>query len=86
MCTFALLALDCPANMEYLDCGSADQPTCLDTVGSYDGPCLDGCFCQDGFVADGDSCIKPEDCGCIYNSQTYKVCAQNVLPLVGLRT
>lgn len=70
-----LTALTCPPNMVFKDCGSSCPPTCDDPNGSHlcVEQCMEGCFCEEGFVADGDNCIKPHECGCSSNGIFYMV-------------
>jgi len=58
-------AAECPANEVYHDCFqhqcerscSSWKQTC--EVGSI---CRSGCFCKDGYVRKGDSCVLPSQC------------------------
>lgn len=66
--------MKCSSNkMVYKDCGSQYQPTCFNQEGFEGGPCQDGCFCKNGFVSDGDECIRPNECGCVWDGIMYKV-------------
>ena len=70
-----LTALACEANMEFKDCGSACPATCDDPGAPSEcaEPCREGCFCKEGYVADGAECIKQEDCGCTKDGVLYQV-------------
>ncbi|XP_070621015.1 IgGFc-binding protein-like isoform X3 [Erythrolamprus reginae] len=66
---------DCQTNSHYGLCGVPGQDICLNAWAKL--PCLttcsEGCFCDEGFLRSGDSCIPEEQCGCIYNGLNYKV-------------
>nr|KAG5700032.1 hypothetical protein BaRGS_028269 [Batillaria attramentaria] len=75
--------LDCTGNMTYMICGpdpnnpTRPETTCVQLRSPSDlgAPdllpgCMEGCFCLPGYVKEGDRCILPEDCGCVYN-ETY---------------
>ena len=61
--------------MEYKYCGTACPPTCADPDGTSECEerCVEGCFCKEGFVADGDTCLRPDQCGCSSNGIFYMV-------------
>lgn len=63
--------MDCPDNMEYSSCGPSCPSTCFN-LECLEAPCQEGCFCLDGYMADGDSCILPEDCGCLVDGVVYQ--------------
>lgn len=65
--TEAFCPMECPENMEYKPCGDPCLPSCMDLEGENCGdlgPCQEGCFCQSGFVFDGEICISSDSCGC----------------------
>jgi len=52
---------ECGANEEYIDDGHC-PPSCIKGQSSP-GPCfMGGCFCVEGYISSGDSCIPEEDC------------------------
>lgn len=59
---------ECGENEIQNDCGSACEPTCETIVRSQRldciSVCIDGCFCQKGYVRDkiGGKCILEEEC------------------------
>jgi len=66
--------VDCPSNKVYNACGVPEPKTCVNMVQdhhtdslAYGDVCVDGCFCPEGLVQEGDHCVKPEDCGCFYH-------------------
>jgi len=63
----------CGQNMRYTYCGSICQPTCVYPNGfpNCESDCNSGCFCEEGYVLEGDKCILPEDCGCMHESGMY---------------
>ncbi|XP_051555722.1 zonadhesin isoform X4 [Myxocyprinus asiaticus] len=58
----------CPTNSHYTDCIPACQPTCTYLHGppdcNTDGPCVQGCVCDDGFVLKQHACVPIRECGC----------------------
>ncbi|KAK7487474.1 hypothetical protein BaRGS_00021315, partial [Batillaria attramentaria] len=78
--------LDCTGNMTYMICGpdpnnpTRPETTCVQLRSPSDlgAPdllpgCMEGCFCLPGYVKEGDRCILPEDCGCVYNETYFAV-------------
>lgn len=56
---------ECPENEHYEKCGSACPATCSNY--GRPGPacaqrCVEGCFCDKGYILDGQKCVKPKDC------------------------
>lgn len=61
----------CPNDMSYKPCASSAQKTCLTLEGEQvteTGVCVEGCFCPDDLILEGDKCIRPEQCGCFYDN------------------
>lgn len=62
--------------MEYQACG-APSDTCMElltgSLPAINSTCQDGCFCKLGFVEEGEDCILPEKCGCVYEGNYLKV-------------
>ena len=58
-----LLAINCPEDMVYQQCGQACPQTC-DTEENEDcvGSCAEGCFCQSGKVLWNGKCINSSEC------------------------
>ncbi|XP_053722445.1 IgGFc-binding protein-like [Synchiropus splendidus] len=61
----------CPANSHYESCGSSCPSACpsLSFPYSCDNVCQEGCQCDDGFVLNGDECVRPTSCGCYHRGQ-----------------
>ncbi|KAM9782502.1 IgGFc-binding protein [Neosynchiropus ocellatus] len=63
----------CPPNSHYETCGTACPATCQ--APSVDRPCtlacVPGCYCDPGFVLNGDTCVPSSHCGCTYNGERY---------------
>ncbi|KAF7667524.1 hypothetical protein LDENG_00058550 [Lucifuga dentata] len=59
----------CPRNSHYSPCISACTPTCKHLHGppgcSDNGPCMEGCVCDDGFVLKLRVCVPIQQCGCV---------------------
>ncbi|KAE8284232.1 Alpha-tectorin Precursor [Larimichthys crocea] len=67
-----IIGTDCPPNSHYDLCGSPCPSTCpsLSFPFTCITVCKEGCFCDDGFVLDGNRCVRPTDCGC-YHQERY---------------
>ena len=59
----------CPAGKIYRDCGNACPRSCADILKEtvdcpveYTQP---GCFCPEGYITEGDRCIKEDECKCV---------------------
>ncbi|XP_077400930.1 zonadhesin, like isoform X2 [Vanacampus margaritifer] len=61
----------CPPNAEYIECGPACFPTCMEPSTNCSGPCINGCFCKSGFVFKGKHCVPLEKCGCLDHNNNY---------------
>ncbi|XP_065806899.1 zonadhesin, like isoform X2 [Labrus bergylta] len=61
----------CPPNSEYIDCGPACIPTCMEPSTNCTGSCISGCFCKPGFVFKGRHCVPLEQCGCLDDNNNY---------------
>ncbi|RMC09518.1 hypothetical protein DUI87_13670 [Hirundo rustica rustica] len=62
--------LTCPPNSTYSTCGLTCLPTCnIPAVSSSCAAattCVDTCVCHEGLVLDGNTCIPPSECGCVF--------------------
>ncbi|KAM4564936.1 zonadhesin, like [Fundulus diaphanus] len=61
----------CPPNAEYIDCGPACIPTCMEPSTNCSGSCISGCFCKPGFVFKGRRCVPLDKCGCLDDDNNY---------------
>ncbi|KAM4536429.1 zonadhesin, like [Odontesthes bonariensis] len=61
----------CPPNAEYIDCGPACIPTCMEPSTNCSGSCISGCFCKPGFVFKGRRCVPLDKCGCLDDHNNY---------------
>ncbi|XP_043953834.1 zonadhesin, like [Gambusia affinis] len=61
----------CPPNAEYIDCGPACIPTCMEPSTNCSGSCISGCFCKPGFVFKGRKCVPLDKCGCLDDDKNY---------------
>ncbi|KAM3590633.1 uncharacterized protein V6R79_013313 [Siganus canaliculatus] len=61
----------CPPNAEYIECGPACIPTCMEPSSNCTGSCISGCFCKPGYVFKGRHCVPLEKCGCLDDQNTY---------------
>ncbi|XP_054455493.1 alpha-tectorin-like [Anoplopoma fimbria] len=57
---------NCPQNSHHEVCGSSCPSTCpsLSFPFACDTVCQDGCQCDDGFILNGNECVRPTACGC----------------------
>ncbi|KAF7242289.1 IgGFc-binding protein [Varanus komodoensis] len=74
-------AADCPANSHY----ELHKPPCQDLCvePTFKHLCSplpsEGCACDDGYLWNGDKCVRPEQCGCEYNGRYYHgTCAYEI--------
>ncbi|KAK3577967.1 hypothetical protein CHS0354_020807 [Potamilus streckersoni] len=71
--------ITCGENMEYFKCyNMSSQRTCTEMVSAESLPvfyesCSEGCFCKEGYVLDGNRCVLPHQCGCLYGGNYYSV-------------
>ncbi|XP_077113506.1 cysteine-rich venom protein 6-like isoform X2 [Ranitomeya variabilis] len=75
--------INCPPDKEYKECGSACPANCTHpNGGACTKNCKSGCFCKDGYVELGKSCVQKKKCeGCTGNT-TYVQCV-NPCPSTG---
>ncbi|KAM3590121.1 uncharacterized protein V6R79_004028 [Siganus canaliculatus] len=66
-----LTASVCPPNAEYIECGPACIPTCMEPSSNCTGSCISGCFCKPGYVFKGRHCVPLEECGCLDDQNNY---------------
>ncbi|XP_015265734.1 PREDICTED: IgGFc-binding protein-like [Gekko japonicus] len=64
----------CPQNSHYELCGNGCPSTCHDLLApeTCEDSCVEGCFCDSGFVLSGDQCVPLADCGCVHRGRYYK--------------
>ncbi len=61
----------CPPDADYIECGPACIPTCMEPSSNCSGSCISGCFCKPGFVFKGSRCVPLEKCGCLDDHNNY---------------
>ncbi|XP_069481491.1 mucin-5B-like [Ambystoma mexicanum] len=66
----------CPATMQYKECGSPCQNACSNRERTQlcEQHCMHGCFCPAGTILDdidNRGCIPHDQCSCTYNGDTY---------------
>ncbi|XP_060804974.1 mucin-6-like isoform X2 [Amyelois transitella] len=77
---------ECPANEEYLLCGSACPFNCTDPKGpvTCSDDCVEGCFCKTGFLRDvNGTCVNADQCigeQCFNKNEVYDICKANCEP------
>lgn len=67
--------MKCPRNTHYEVCADNWALTCpgLTDIVRPARECTEGCECDDGFLFNGEKCIKEKECGCFDNGRSYKV-------------
>ncbi|XP_034974623.2 IgGFc-binding protein-like [Zootoca vivipara] len=80
--TETFCGFDCPANSHYELCGPPCQDVCFSAwIQPHCLPmCIEGCFCDRGYLHSGDSCIPEEQCGCVQKGLHYKIGERVWLP------
>ncbi|NXO49603.1 FCGBP protein, partial [Aramus guarauna] len=72
----AFCSLVCPPNQHYELCGSPCPATCRGQTEAEEceetTTCTEGCFCNEGFLLSGDSCVPLAQCGCLHEGRYYK--------------
>ncbi|XP_061564630.1 alpha-tectorin-like [Cololabis saira] len=64
--------IDCPENSHYELCGTDCGHTCASsTDATCEHVCSEGCFCDEGLVRSGMTCVPVERCGCQYDGFYY---------------
>ncbi|XP_029360767.1 IgGFc-binding protein-like [Echeneis naucrates] len=64
-------SIECPPNSHYQLCGSACPASCGIQPEICTKVCMEGCFCDVGYVRSGGECIKETSCGCNYDGLYY---------------
>ncbi|CAJ1061894.1 IgGFc-binding protein-like [Xyrichtys novacula] len=65
--------LECPDNSHYSTCGPACPATCGPQPEVCPHECVEGCFCDDGYVQSGEECvIREQGCGCEFEGHYRK--------------
>ncbi|CAH2318264.1 c-binding -like [Pelobates cultripes] len=64
----------CPRNSHYELCGNGCPATCyaLSAPVSCTFQCKEGCYCNNGFILSGQTCVSIVECGCIYQEKYYQ--------------
>ncbi|XP_077193125.1 IgGFc-binding protein-like isoform X2 [Paroedura picta] len=64
----------CPQNSHYKLCGNGCPATCHDLLApeTCEDACVEGCFCDSGFVLSGAQCVPLAECGCVHHGRYYK--------------
>ncbi|XP_062995706.1 IgGFc-binding protein-like [Elgaria multicarinata webbii] len=67
-------SISCPRNSHYKLCGNGCPTTChqLSAPETCESPCVEGCFCDSGFIRSGDQCVPLTECGCAHHGTYYK--------------
>lgn len=61
-------SVQCPANSHYSVCGPACQSSCGPEPDACPDTCVEGCFCDQGFVLSGEECVdRAKGCGCSHD-------------------
>uniref|UniRef100_A0A3B4XQ41 Fc gamma binding protein n=1 Tax=Seriola lalandi dorsalis TaxID=1841481 RepID=A0A3B4XQ41_SERLL len=72
--TASFCPMKCPANSHYEVCADACSASCpgLTEIVQCSTSCTEGCECDDGFLFNGQICVKETECGCYDNGKTYR--------------
>ncbi|XP_021374155.1 SCO-spondin-like [Mizuhopecten yessoensis] len=70
--TNQLCPVQCPGNFIHKECGSQCARTCGSSTTCSDTACIDGCFCPDGMVVSGDTCVTPAQCPCKHGEHLHQ--------------
>ncbi|XP_041649854.1 IgGFc-binding protein-like [Cheilinus undulatus] len=62
----------CPEHSHYKECGSACPASCGPEPEVCPEICVEGCFCDEGYVRSGKDCVKKESCGCSHEGKYYQ--------------
>ncbi|XP_066462519.1 IgGFc-binding protein-like [Eleutherodactylus coqui] len=64
----------CPPNSHYELCGNSCPITCygLSSPTGCGMLCSEACYCDDGYVMSGDTCVPIANCGCVYQEKYYQ--------------
>ncbi|XP_041419720.1 IgGFc-binding protein-like [Xenopus laevis] len=67
--------IDCLPNSHYEICSTACPATCVNpgAPSKCDLPCVEGCFCDPGYVLYNDKCVPSLQCGCWDGNNYYPV-------------
>ncbi|KAM4652255.1 IgGFc-binding protein-like [Discoglossus pictus] len=65
----------CTQNSHYKLCGDGCPSTCHGFAAppSCKASCTEGCYCDNGFMLSGKSCVPMSQCGCVFEDTYYKV-------------
>uniref|UniRef100_A0A8C0UXR3 VWFD domain-containing protein n=1 Tax=Cyanistes caeruleus TaxID=156563 RepID=A0A8C0UXR3_CYACU len=79
-----LCPMSCPGGSIYKSCGTRCPSTCLNNseVDSCSPLPVEGCFCKEGYVLSGDTCVPESNCGCVDGNNQYHQ-ASNIRHLKG---
>ncbi|XP_051263188.1 IgGFc-binding protein isoform X2 [Dicentrarchus labrax] len=65
-------SVTCPSNSHYKVCGSACPSSCSPQPELCPKVCVEGCFCDTGYVQSGRECVvKETGCGCNHDGRYY---------------
>lgn len=67
------LAMSCPGGSIYQSCGTRCPSTCVSnsTTTSCSLLPVEGCFCKEGYILSGDTCVPESSCGCVDEENQY---------------
>merc|ERR1712110_30037 len=49
------------------------EPKRDESCGTNVGKCIEGCYCNKGYLWDGLKCVRKDNCGCVYGDTSYTV-------------
>ncbi|XP_068547552.1 IgGFc-binding protein-like isoform X6 [Anas acuta] len=68
-----LCPMSCPGGSIYQSCGTRCPSTCVSnsTATSCSLLPVEGCFCKEGYILSGDTCVPESSCGCVDEENQY---------------
>ncbi|XP_044282027.1 otogelin [Varanus komodoensis] len=71
---FNQCVIKCEEHLVYNECIDCCPVSCQQKTHCVDSelPCVDGCYCPDGFIYENRLCVKPAECPCDYHGTIHR--------------
>ncbi|XP_053101565.1 otogelin [Hemicordylus capensis] len=71
---FEQCVVRCEEHLVYNECIDCCPVSCQQKTHCVDSelPCVDGCYCPDGFIYENRLCVKPTECPCDYHGTVHR--------------
>nr|XP_056707924.1 otogelin [Euleptes europaea] len=71
---FEQCAVVCEEHLVYNECIDCCPASCQQKTHCVDSelPCVDGCYCPDGFIYENRLCVNPTECPCDYHGTVHR--------------